>query len=480
MNDKHRKKLKKVYKNTELLLKLITQILNFRKIDTQNISLELKQINVSVFLKNIFNQFKEQAQNRKIDFEIELPAKEDIFMIADPEKLESIIYNLLSNALKFTPLYGSIFIELIPNEKEIILMVKDTGVGIPEKEIHSVFKRFYQFKGINKNQGTGIGLALVKKYVEIHDGEIHVNSIEKKGTEFIIHFPIKPNAEDYELYTDNENNELFDTEFPENKMSIATHSKKHQVLVIEDNFDMREYLKDLLSESYNVILASSGEEGLTIAKRKDPDVIISDIMMEGIDGIEVCKQLKSNLSTSHIPVIFLTAKNNIESRIAGFEGGAEAYIEKPFNSRLLLTRIKNTIEHRQTLKKKLSIVDLPASEISPTSIDEKFMKNIIEIIEKHMMEPEFAVQGLVDVMKISQDQLYRKVKALTGLSINHFIRSLRLKKSAQLLKTEKFTVSEIVYQVGFNSASYFSNCFKSEFGMLPSEYVEEFKSMPKE
>lgn len=473
LNNKHRDKLLKIHKHSELLLKLINQILNFRKIDTQNISLTLKQINISVFLQNIFNQFKEQAYNRKIDFDIELPAQEDTIIVADPEKLESIIYNLLSNALKFTSSYESVFVELISTDEEFIIRVKDTGIGIPQNEIHSVFKRFYQFKGIKKNQGTGIGLALVKKYVEMHKGYVHVNSIEKKGAEFIIHLPKNQHPEKYELYVDSEFGRELYLKHPDDEVNLTQKFKKLRVLVIDDNFDMREYLKDLLCEKYDVVLSSSGEKGIKIAKRKSPQLIICDIMMEGIDGIEVCRQLKSNLVTSHIPIILLTAKTTMESRISGFEEGAEAYIEKPFSSRILLARIKNIIESRQALKKKLSIIDLPASEISPSSVDEKFMKNVLEIIEAQIAEPEFSVQGLVDVMKISQDQLYRKIRVLTGLSINHFIRSIRLKKSAQLLKTGKFTVSEIVFQVGFNNASYFAKCFKEEFGMLPSEYIEQ-------
>jgi DNA-binding response OmpR family regulator/two-component sensor histidine kinase len=467
-------KVQRMLKNANMLLNLFNQVLDFRKVETDNLTLHLTQINLNGFIDNIHHQFKELADAKHIDFELNF-AEESIICIADAQKLESILFNLLSNALKFTPDYGQIFLELSQSKEDISIRVKDTGIGISEKDLPSIFTRFYRTSTTTISQGAGIGLALVKKYVELLAGDIRVISAPNKGTEFCITIPKKENTTDFEPYKSS-----FEQTNPLHTMDDPTYEEKAKskptILVIDDNQDIRDYLKEILSTHYFITTASNGNDGLMLSTRKNPDLIICDIMMEGMDGLSVCEQIKSNLATSHIPVILLTAKNNLETQIEGFEKGADAYIEKPFSSDLLKTRIKTLINHRLLLKKKFTLLDTPTSAVSPTSVDEKFLQNVIAIIDKNMSDSDFTVQSLVDQLHIGQDQLYRKIKALTGLSINHFIRSIRLKKAAQLLKAKSYNVSEVMFQVGFNNPSYFSKCFKTEFGVLPSDYLSENKS----
>lgn len=464
-----KKKIDRMLKNAQMLLRLFNQVLDFRKMETDNLTLNLYQINLNDFAKNVYYQFKELADTKKIDLELSC-SEESIMIVTDPQKLESILFNLVSNALKFTPSYGHVLIDINKTNDELFVSIKDTGFGISEEDLKSVFTRFYRTETNNLTQGTGIGLTLVKRYVQFLKGEITVKSIVNKGTEFIIKWPVKTDQAAFELYQTTPNAE-YKIHHKTPEYNTLNTEKKETILVIDDNQDIRDYLTEILKTQYGIVTASNGKEGLALSSRKNPDLVICDIMMEGMNGLEVCEQIKTNLNTSHIPVILLTAKNSMDSKIEGFEKGADAYIEKPFNSQLLLTRIKNLIEHRQLLKKKFTLLDSMTSDITPTSVDEKFLQQVIALIEKNITDSDFSVQSLVEGMNVGQDQLYRKIKALTGLSINHFIRSIRLKKAAQLLKAKKFNVSEVVFQVGFNNPSYFTKCFKSEYGMLPSEFI---------
>ncbi|GGW50552.1 hybrid sensor histidine kinase/response regulator transcription factor [Arenibacter certesii] len=461
-------KLQRMLKNSRMLLSLVNQILDFRKAETDNLKLDLKQIDLNYFIQNIHYQFSELAENKEIDLDISSP-EEKICVIADPQKLESIFFNLLSNAIKFTPKYGQIMILFTSDKNYITIIIKDTGIGIPENEMDNIFTRFYRSKNNKHLQGTGIGVALVKKYIELHQGTINVKSIENVGTEFIIQLPVLTEQDAYPIHISITERPLVSSN---ETMGTTSSTKKATVLVIDDSYDIREYLKEILQEDYNVLTADNGKLGLSITNKRLPHLVISDIMMEGMDGVEVCERIKTNLNTSHIPVILLTAKNSMDSKIEGFEKGSDAYLEKPFNSKLLLTMVKKLIEHRETLKKKFLLSTSFIEETTPSTVDEEFIEKVIKIIHNHISESEFSVQELADKLKMSQDQIYRKIKVLTGLSTIHFIRLVRLKEAARLLADKRYTVNEIVYMVGFNNPSYFTRSFKTEFGVPPSEYLQ--------
>lgn len=465
--------LQRMLKNARMLLGLINQILDFRKAETNNLQLDLKQIELNHFLHYVYSQFCELASQKQIDLELSV-SEEPLSLIADPQKLESILFNLLSNAIKFTPSYGSILLESRVDSGTVTIRVCDTGKGIDAEDIPTIFNRFYQLKPSGKSTGTGIGLNLVKRYMELHGGTIEVQSSREKGSRFILSFPQSGN-ESYELFSFHHDDTTAEGESITNG---DTNSQKREpvLVVIDDHQDILDYLKDILSQSYRVYTALNGKDGLSLVAQKHPDLVISDIMMEDMDGLMVCKKIKSSLNSSHIPIILLTAKNALEDRIEGFDSGADEYIEKPFNSKLLLTRVRTLIEHRELIKRRFLLSDLKNTEVAPSSVDEKFMKQVVELIEAHINDSDFTVQSLVDEMKVSQDQLYRKIKALTGLSINHFIRLLRLKRAAKMLSSGNFTVSEVVFQTGFNNPSYFTKCFKSEYGVLPSEYMQHKKN----
>ncbi len=465
---KFQKKMMRMHKNGQMLLNIVNQILNFRKAEHNDLQLDLEQINLSAFVQNICSQFYEMAESNSLDFEISCP-DEKLILIADSTKLESILINLISNAIKFTPKYGEVTVQVYSDEEYISISVMDTGVGIPKEELDSIFNRFYRSNTSEEIQGHGIGTTLVKKYTEIHNGKIEVHSVENEGTEFIVHFPIIQERSIYPHHVIHTQPDFNITDSPKTE-SVLQNSKKHSVLVIDDSEDIREYLKEILELDYRVYTANSGKEGLTVINKNMPSLVITDIMMKGIDGTEVCHKIKSHVNTSHIPVILLTAKTSMDSKIEGFEKGADAYIEKPFNSRLLLTRVKKILEHKEAIKKKMLQSDSLIGETDLQTVDERFIEKIIGHIEANISESEFSVQSLIENMNMSQDQLYRKLKALTGLSINHFIRLVRLKKAARLLTEGTYTVSEVLFKVGFNNPSYFTRCFKAEFGMLPREY----------
>ena len=465
--------LKTIHKNTIFLQRLINQILDFRKIENADVEVNLHKVNLPQFIAEIVHQFKETASKKKIEIEIESES-DDFWMAIDPYKFESIVYNLVSNSLKFTKKYGRITILIYKNEKNIELQFQDTGIGVDKKELHRIFDRFYQPKQKAQQQGTGIGLALVKKYVEIHKGVISVKSSLGIGTKFKIVLPDNEQIDWDTLPMYGDEKTFSPKEFVNTERDEELNKKpKYSVLLVDDNIDILTYISGLLKKHYKVYSTDNGSDGIDLAKRKYPDLIISDIMMDGIDGYALCKQIKQNISTSHIPVILLTAKKGIESKIKGLETGADAYIEKPFNVKLLLTQVAELIKHREKLKTRYSLINSGHKDISPTTIDEKFLKEVIAIIGQHIQDAQLTVDTIADEMKISHDQLYRKIRSLSGMSANQFIRLTRLKKAIAMLQKGSYNVSEVGYQVGFNSPSYFAKCFKDEFGKSPTEFVEE-------
>lgn len=462
--------LKTIQNNTKLLNRLIDQILDFRKIEGGAMRLQLQRVNLIPFLREIINQFREAADRQQIDVEIE-SGEEEIWWPFDPHKLESILFNVISNSLKFTPEYGAISIRVESTGDTLVLEIQDTGIGIKKDDIPHIFDRFYQSPNTTNQKGTGIGLSMVKKYVELHNGSIHVQSEPGSGTLMSFRFELPKDSDIGSLSVFDPGMKISSSnQFPDNKIKAKAGLQKKSILVVEDNPEMLVWITNLLRENYRVYEANNGDTGYELAIKHNLDLVITDVMMDGMNGFELCQKIKSNLLTSHLPVILLTAMRGVEARIEGIETGADAFIEKPFNLKLLLTRVVKLIEHREKLKAKYSMNLDTREEPCPSSLDQEFMKKIIAIVEAQIQNPQLTVDSVAKEMHLSQDQFYRKIKILTGLSANQFIRTLRLKKAIVLLRQQDYNVSEIGYLVGFNSPSYFAKCFKEEFGMSPSEF----------
>ncbi len=403
----------------------------------------------------------------------------------DKDILEKILGNLLSNAFKFTPEKGNINVNLISNNNDYEITVEDTGRGIPHEELGKIFDRFYQISSTDslRQHGTGIGLSLTKELVEMLNGTIKVNSSLKKGTSFIVTLPFLSQQEYHGDKTDIISKfELGDKyNFPEiiKYESEEIYEDKDDevsgelpiVLIVEDNNEVRNFIKSNLEKSYSVIEASNGIAGFNQSIKHVPDLIISDIMMPEMDGYELCKKLKTDERTSHIPVILLTAKASVEDKLEGLETGADDYLQKPFNSKELAARISNLITQREKLRKRFSReLFLQPKDIAITPADEKFLTRAMDIIEKNLSDPDFSVEIFGEEIGMSRVQLYRKIKALTDQSVSDFVRTMRLKRAAKLLKMKSASVTEICYEVGFNNLSYFAKTFKDLFGVSPSDY----------
>ncbi|WP_417130464.1 response regulator [Parabacteroides faecis] len=406
------------------------------------------------------------------------------------------MYNLLSNAFKYNKINGKVKITLSPEGavsdfeyKRLTVTVGNTGIGISEKHIHSIFQRFYEinYKDSEK-RGNGIGLSLTKSLVELHNGTIQVTSIPNEWTEFSFSIPLGKTAYREEQIEDNNGihspeilpdiatTECAETTQPEKSEESQT-DKKHSILVIEDNEELLQSIRNLLATQFIVYTTTNGSEGIDIAQSKNPELILSDIMMPGMNGFEVCRTIKQEISTSHIPVVLLSAKISDEDKLEGFQVSADAYITKPFNFQLLKAQLLSIIENRELTAQKFKSTPLTQSiQVSLTSMDEKILNRAIDAVEKNIENPEFDLQAFTEEMNISNSMLYRKLKSLTNLSPNEFIRNIRLKASCKLLLEQKGNISEVAYRVGFNDAKYFSRCFKKEFDMTPMEYIEQNKT----
>jgi signal transduction histidine kinase/DNA-binding response OmpR family regulator len=505
------RQLKLMQGNAERLFRLINQLMDFRKIETGNMQLRASKDDIVRFLKEIKNAFNEFAKKHHITYEISAPV-DKVEMYFDHDKLDKVFYNLLSNAFKFTPDHGtiSVMIHMIDKNgsdnprQHLEIIVQDTGAGISSDRLPKVFDRFYQigntskFKRTVKQEGTGIGLALSKELIELHHGNIQVQSMEGLGTKFIIHLPVDDShltpeeivhQPDYDAYMHNELYKFLSSDEPSEELSQTNESGSEsnekagnlkKILVVEDNHEVREFIRVSLEPEYQVYEAEDGIAGFDAAQKEVPDLIINDIMMPRMDGVELTGKLKKDDITCHIPVILLTAKDTVEFKIKGLEIGADDYICKPFNVRLLKTRIKNLIENRVTLQNKFrKDILLEPKEVAVTSSDEKFLKKAMQVVENHISDSSFNVMVFVKEMGMSRSVMYRKLEAVTGQSVNEFIRSIRLKRAAQLLALNEFTISEITYEVGFNDPQYFSKCFSKQFGKTPSAYASDFKKEKK-
>ncbi|MGL1889225.1 MAG: response regulator [Reichenbachiella sp.] len=479
-------------RNAENLLNLINQLLELSKLESGKMRLELETTDVVKFLKTSAHSFSSMANRRNIAYKVVMP-KSVVALSFDKDKMEKIVINLLSNAFKYTNDFGKVELSLEDQEKKVILRVKDDGIGIPEDEKDFIFNRYYRVRD-NKNKkskGTGIGLSLTKELVELHHGHIDFKSIEDDGTVFEVHLykgDAHLNQEDFVEGHDNtvienkgayeQDEDVMRTAVNENIADSPEKKDAPLILIIEDNDDIRDYIRSILNIDYQIIVANNGTSGCEMAKERIPDLIISDIMMPGIDGYEVCKRVKGDLKTSHIPIVLLTAKASNESALEGFEKGADYYITKPFNPKLLALRVRNVLDIKNKIKDQVlnnSTLDIQPKNIKIAAKDESFIEKAVSVIEENISNSEFFVDDLGRELGLSRMQLYRKLKGLIGQSANEFIRSIRLKRAAQLIRQDQMTISEITYHVGFNDLQYFRDCFKKQFGVNPSEYAQDVK-----
>lgn len=474
LNSQQRSMLQIVQRNVLVLTQLVSEILDFRKVQNGKMELRLSDFNLAESMKQWIMLFSASAQKKHITISMDAP--DTIMLRADQDKIERICYNLLSNALKYTSEGGEISLMAKEEGGRVMISVADNGCGISSDELPYIFDRFYQAK--NAGRGTGIGLAIVKAFTELHHGEVSATSIEGKGSTFTIHIPVRQKGEVTNQSTE-KIEQLVEPSSAEEVPNQARHideliqpyqTDKPEVLIIDDNIDIRTYLRSVLSEKYNVSEAADGKAGLELARKIVPDIVLSDIMMPVMDGLAFCQQLKTDKAISHIPVILLTARSLDEQRAEGYEHGADAYLSKPFSLRLLFSRIDNLIQSRKKLSKLFSNSDEnDAFEKLSNETDKTFAAQLRKIIQDNLSDNEFNVERIGDEIGLSRVQLYRKVKALTGYSPVEMLRKARLTRARHLLRTTEKTVSEVAYAVGFSTPSYFSKCYKDEFGESPKK-----------
>jgi signal transduction histidine kinase/DNA-binding response OmpR family regulator len=466
-------------KNCSILMRLINQILDFRKYESGKLKLNVAEADLRVCFAEWADSFKAMAFKRHVHFNLHENEGDNLTMAVDVEKMERVFFNLVSNSFKYTPENGSIDVTVANVNNTLQLTVADTGVGIPVDEIGHIFEQFYQVDKVHA-KGSGIGLALVKAFVNLHGGDISVKSKPGEGTIFYVSIPVThvSSAEVYigkEIDTTVVTTELSPIEAPD----VEIEPNKLCVLAIDDNADIRTYIRTMLNDSYQVIEAADGLQGIKMASKYVPDLIICDVMMPNMDGMECVRRLKSEVNTSHIPVLMLTACSLDEQRIEGYESGVDAYLSKPFSAGVFVARCKALIENRKRIKEVLTdsaTASQPAQkQAAPKTntqgkdIDNEFYNRFLKIVEKELSNPELSVEELGSRLGMSRVQFYRKIKAITNYSPVELLRNIRLKRAAKMLSSSERTVSEIAYEVGFTTPSYFTKCFKDYFGESPSD-----------
>jgi signal transduction histidine kinase/ligand-binding sensor domain-containing protein/DNA-binding response OmpR family regulator len=483
--------LEMMLRNSRRLLSLINQLLDLAKLESGGMRLLASNQDIVPFAKGIARSFDSLLSRQKLTLDMEVE-RESILLYFDGEKIEKVISNLLSNAIKFTPTGGTITFKLSLEEPvkgaypegSVALSVKDTGPGIPKDQLPYIFNHFYQAEGVfsynQASKGSGIGLALVKELVVLHSGDIAVDSQRRKGTEFILRLPLgrrhlKP-EEIVEAISEPPveteiNTQDIDEAIEQPEPFGAGDSNKDLILVVEDNADVRLYIRKAIEPYYRVEEAVNGKAGMQQARASIPDLIISDVMMPLANGYELCRTLKTDVKTSHIPIILLTAKAAEENVVEGLETGADDYVVKPFNTRILLSRVKNLIQLRRQLQQNIQQdLILKPEEIAVSSVDQTFIKELKQVLEHNIADADFGVDDLADAMFMSRATLNRKLKAISGESTNRFIQSFRLKRALQLLKENYGNVTEVAFAVGFSSSAYFTRCFKDKFNQLPHQF----------
>lgn len=498
-----------IHKNVTLLLRLVNQILDFRKYESGKLAMALSRFDVAAAVRGWAEVFRPLSYRKHVRFSVEAAGGEALYISADAEKLERIVYNLLSNAFKFTPENGSISLSMsvdrdadvhgnpAPSDAgTLVLKVSDTGVGMSAEHIKHIFENFYQADV--HHAGSGIGLVLVKAFVEMHSGTVSVESEEGKGTSFTVRIPMQQPGQDRQPAPASEHASIpsqgkagpaltdkmdvlregavadADQETVHLSSEGETDDRKETILVIDDNKDVRDYIRSLLEGSYNVLEAADGHDGLDKAMKFIPDAIICDVMMPVMDGMECCRLLKGDILTSHIPVMLLTAYAADEQKIKGYECGADSYISKPFSARLLMVRLENLMESRRRLKSCFS-EKTDESSVPVSELDRGFEEKLRSLIAANLHDAGFTVESLGKNIGFSRVQLYRKTKALTGYSPVELLRITRLKKAHSILASSERTVAEAAYMTGFNSPSYFAKCYKDYFGESPADFLKRKK-----
>jgi len=462
------------------LLKLINQLLDIRRFETGNDKLRLQEDDLVSFVKRIVDSFAPLAAEKNILLEFNTTVS-ILATSFDPDKIEKVLYNLLSNAFKFTPQEGKINVFLRYTQEaadnHVLIKVIDNGAGIPKNELETIFKPFEQ-ASTNKAGGTGLGLAYAKALVALHGGTIYAESANDDNgqhqTCFTVKLPVNLKASLNGTAADISEDIIAEDTIPVLADAIKIDGKAPTLLLVEDSFELRKYLREYFAAFYRVLEAENGADGLVLADEYTPDLVISDMMMPEMDGLELCRRLKSGTMTSHIPVILLTARTPVEYQIEGIETGADDYMTKPFNLQLLSTKVNNLLITRIKLREKYkSGINIHPSATTPESPDDKLLRKVIEMVEKNIADPELDVGSIGDHIGLSRTQLYRKMKALTGLSMGEVIKDIRLKYATQLLTGKKFNVNEVAYMVGFIDTHYFRKCFKARFGLTPSDYTKK-------
>ncbi|MDE6408886.1 MAG: substrate-binding domain-containing protein [Muribaculaceae bacterium] len=491
-------------KNIRILQRLINQILDFRKYENGKLDLRLAEVDFSTLLKEWADSFRMLARQQDIHFNVQAEPGEDYHLAIDAEKMERVFFNLVSNAFKHTPANGHIDVRCSCDGKVLRLSVADTGEGIPEKDLGRIFEQFFQVENV-RPKGSGIGLALTKSFVELHGGQIEVKSKEGKGSEFIVTLPVshvEKRSEAKTIYTEKD---VLAEVAPVESHAPEFDSDKPMLLFIEDNEDMRNMVAQLMGEEYNVALAPNGKEGLRMAAKYVPDLIISDVMMPVMDGLECCRRIKEEVSTSHIPVLLLTACSMDEQKAEGYDSGADGYLAKPFSSEVLKARCRSLIANRKrimNLWSPTSLADMKSGanackdektgveskdkkgkmdeSAKPAErrregapIDNEFYNRFLAKVNEEMGNCDLNVDQLASELGLGRSQFYRKIKALTNYSPVELLRRLRLQKGREYLTTTEKSISEIAYEVGFSTPAYFTKCFRDAFGKTPTELRED-------
>jgi len=475
-DDAERLTFLQMHQNTDRLLQLVNQLLDLSKLESGVLRLQMETQDIYLFLQQLAGNFQSLAAQKQLHYKIYIP-KHPLYLNFDLDKLEKIVLNLLSNAFKFTPKKEWIYIEA-DYTNQLRIRVGNKGLVIPPEEQLSIFDRFYQV-GDTRHQGAGIGLALVRELVELQQGKIEVESSEEKGTWFFVALPLKRGEANPKLIPPStvvakseKGLSPMENSFILEQKEKGISTKQNLLLIVEDHVEVRNYITSKLEKYYKIIVAENGQQGFEKAIEKIPDLIISDVMMPVMDGIQFCQKVKSDHRTDHIPVILLTAKADIESRLEGLTTGADDYLAKPFNSRELQVRCSNLIQQRQKLRERFQ----QGIRIAPTylkfeSAEAQFLSRAIAIVEEKMEESDFSIEEFAKLMQLSRTQLHRKLKAIANMSATDFVRNLRLERATQMLRQQSDSVSQIAYEVGFNNLSYFSKCFKEKYGVVPSEYM---------
>ncbi|WP_147676354.1 hybrid sensor histidine kinase/response regulator transcription factor [Algibacter pacificus] len=495
-DDEYLKRLNSImYKNSTRLLRLINQLLDFRKVESGVVNLIVEEGDLVEFVKEIYDAFQDIADERHIDF-VFRAEHNSIPAWFDNDKLEKILYNLLSNAFKFTPPNRKIEISInktqIDNKGFAVVKVLDQGVGIAQEELPSLFERFYQTKKENNTiqTGSGLGLAYTKRLVEIHKGRIKITSEVNQGTNCTVLIPIsKAEYEDTAIletqpkqyhfdFVKNEIKDLKETSLVEVETSkpVIHNKETPTILIVEDNLDLQEYLTNYFKNYYHVLSAKNGKEGLDIALDENPDLIVTDLMMSKMGGIEMCKIIKHDIKTSHIPVIILTAKSGLENEKEGLETGADEFVLKPFNIEVLRLRVANILKTKRQWTEKFKTTPTSSTwkELS-NKLDKEFLKKSLKIVKKNIDNTEYSVGQFALDIGMSRSALHKKIKSITGQSTTEFIRTIRIKRAANLIKSGKYSVTEVVFMVGFSDPKYFRTCFKKQFEQTPTEYIKSYK-----